>query len=105
MPRGEGAEFLDRATAYAIGFAEGAVNSPSFGDAHLGPANKRRHVGRIGVPITAETPGQRLLVDSRLKNPESSELVRFCRAGTSGERQMVTDRGVGAMLSSMGFHA
>ena len=51
----EPTEFLDRAEADAVGFAESAIDGPGFGDAHFGAADKRRDVGRIGIAIADES--------------------------------------------------
>src|SRR5208282_804989 len=49
-----GSDFLDRAEADTISLAQGAVDGSCLGHAHLGPANKRRDIGRIGVAVADE---------------------------------------------------
>jgi len=48
------AEFFDRTEPDAVSLAEGAVDSSSFGHAHLGTVNQGRDVGRIGIPVADE---------------------------------------------------
>src|ERR1700722_630221 len=47
-------EFLDGAEADAVCLAEGAVDSPGFGDAHLGAVDQGRDVRGIGIAIANE---------------------------------------------------
>src|ERR1700720_3924340 len=61
--------FLDRTDAYAISFAQSAIDGPSFGHAHFGAVNDRRNIGRIGVAITNKAPTIARLIDSSLKRP------------------------------------
>jgi hypothetical protein len=63
------AEFLDRAEADAVGFAEGAVNGPGLGDSHFGAVDQRRNVGGVGVAVADEPARARRLVYSRLEDP------------------------------------
>ena len=51
---GRPAEFLDRAEADAVGFAEGAVDGAGFGDAHLGAVDQGGDVGWIGIAVADE---------------------------------------------------
>ena len=48
-------DLLDRAETDAIGFAQGAVDRPSLGHAHLGTADKLRDIGWVGVAVADET--------------------------------------------------
>ena len=50
-------DLLDRADADAIGLAQGAIDCPGFGHAHLGPADQRGNVGRIRVAVADEARG------------------------------------------------
>ena len=52
---GEGPDFLNRADADAVGFAQSAVDRTSLGHAHFGAVNQSRNIGRIGVAIADET--------------------------------------------------
>jgi hypothetical protein len=52
--RWDRANLLDRADADSISFAEGAINRPSFCDPHLGPADKGRNIGWIGIAVADE---------------------------------------------------
>ena len=45
-------DLLDRADADAVGLAQGAVDRPGFGHAHLGAVDQGRHVGWIGIAVT-----------------------------------------------------
>jgi len=76
--RRERSELFDRAQADSVGFAEGAIDGPGLGDAHLGPADQRRDVRRIGVAIPDETARARSLVNDRFEDPAS-----HCRVGIS----------------------
>ena len=50
-------DLLDRADADAVGLAEGAIDRSSFGYAHLGTADERGDVGRIGVTVADKAGG------------------------------------------------
>ena len=52
---GETAYFFDRAEANAVGLAECAVDGSGLGDSHLGAADKRGDIGRVGVTIAGES--------------------------------------------------
>jgi hypothetical protein len=47
----ERSDFLNRADANPIRFAQSAINSPSFGYAHLGAVHERRDIRWIGVTV------------------------------------------------------
>lgn len=52
---GERANFLNRADADAIGFAQCSIDSTGLRDSHFGTMNQRGNIGRIGVPIADKT--------------------------------------------------
>jgi hypothetical protein len=72
----EPSQLFNRAKADTIGLPQSAVNSSGFGHAHLSPSDQRRHIGRIGVTVTAEPSGGSALIDSRLKNPAVGKGIR-----------------------------
>ena len=61
-------QFLDRADAAAIGFAQGAIDGAGLGDAHLSAANQSRYVRRIRVTIANEAGGVFARINSRLEH-------------------------------------
>jgi len=65
----EGTDLLDRADADAVGLAEGAIDCPGLGHAHLGAADERGDVRRVGVAIADEAFARFRSVDRGLKCP------------------------------------
>ena len=72
----EGPEFFDRAQADAVSLAKGAIDGPSFGHAHLGAANQRRDVRRIGVAVPDEAAGAAGFVNGCSEDPPARRWVR-----------------------------
>jgi hypothetical protein len=58
-----------RADADAVGLAQGAIDGTGFGHLHLGPADERGDVGRVGVAVTDEAPAAFGPVDRGLECP------------------------------------
>jgi hypothetical protein len=77
----EGTDLLDRADADAVGLAEGAIDCPGLGHAHLGPADERGDIGRVGVAVSDETPAGFGFVHRGCKRPALSRGVTECRNG------------------------
>ena len=65
---GEGPDFLDRADADAVGFAQGAVDGSGFRHAHFGAVDKERDIGRIGVAVADKAGGALGRVDRCLQD-------------------------------------
>src|SRR5437899_6111255 len=47
-------DLFDRTDADAVRLAQCPVDRPGLGDSHLGPANQRGDVGRIGIAVADE---------------------------------------------------
>jgi hypothetical protein len=77
----EGTDLLDRADADTVGRAEGAIDCPGLGHAHLGSANERGDVGWICVAVANEAFARFGFVDRGLKCPALSRGVTECRNG------------------------
>ena len=71
---GERPKFFDGAGADPVCLAQGAVDRPRFGDAHLSPMHKIRDVGRIGVPVADESLRRGLL--KTVENPATGSDVK-----------------------------
>ena len=78
---GRPAEFLDRAEADAVGFAERPIDGPGFGDAHFGAADKRRDVGGIGIAVSDEASRTAGLVNCRFEDPSVCSRLRELQHG------------------------
>src|SRR5216684_3579725 len=80
-------ELFDTAEAYPVGFAESSIDGSCFGDAHLGTANQRGNVRRIGVAVAYKTPRGARFVDCSPKNPSISGRIRLSllQSGTDSQ--------------------
>jgi hypothetical protein len=67
-PRGK---LLERAEGNTIGLAQGTIDGPGFGHAHLGIVeNQRRDIARMGIAVADKPAAFGGLVDSSLEHPE-----------------------------------
>src|SRR5579862_789491 len=69
-------QFLDGNDADSAHFAQGSVDGAGFGDTHLRPANRRRNVERICVPVTRKRLQLTGPVHNRSEDPTVSGRVR-----------------------------
>jgi len=65
-------DFLNRADADAVGFAEGTVDGARFCHAHFRTVNQRGNIGRIRVAVTDESFAVARFEDGRLEGPTRS---------------------------------
>jgi hypothetical protein len=68
-------EFLDRAEADAVGFAESTVDGAGLSHTHLGAANKWRDIRGVSIAIANEAPRSGGLIDGGPKNPTAGRRV------------------------------
>src|SRR5260370_21091321 len=69
------AQLLDRAEADPVRLAQGAVDGPRLGDAHLSPVDHEGNIGGISVTVTDETFRTGGLVDRCFEDPATSNRV------------------------------
>jgi hypothetical protein len=67
--RREGSKLFDRAQADTISFPESAIDGAGFGNSHLSPTDKRRHVRRINVAVADKSLRTSSFVYRRLEYP------------------------------------
>jgi hypothetical protein len=75
---GKRPDFLDRADADAVGLAQGPVDRPGFGHAHLGAVDQGRDIGRIGIAIAEKSATRPRLEDCGSEYPSRGDgIARF----------------------------
>src|ERR1700756_5512732 len=50
----DGTDLFDRANANTVRLTQCPVDRPGLGNSHLGPANRRGDIGRIGIAVADE---------------------------------------------------
>src|ERR1700758_5358497 len=71
--------FLDRTDAYAISFAQSAIDGPSFGHAHFGAPDEQGNARRIGIAKTHEAFAGSGFVNCGLERPALGGGIREFR--------------------------
>ncbi len=75
MVRRKRPDFLDRADADAVGFAQSAIDGPGFRHTHLSTVDQRRDIGRISIAVANEPATTSGFVNSSSEGVATGHLI------------------------------